>query len=182
MSHHGFSLDLFKERSCPPPPPTKLEVRSCRGLWTAVENRVSAKFAAEEAGSDESEGTIALMDFKDWWQPRGAKAWVDGKGILNPICVGIWSCSSNKLWLTLVWDVVDIISLLCSCLSFPFSTLCDPTHSLLSSYLSLPKPREDHNNSSNRRKKWLVPFTETKEGFSQSLATRLHHDLEVCIL
>lgn len=66
---------------------------------------------------------------------------------------------------------------------FFFLTLYDPTQSLFSSYLPLPKPREDHNNdSSNRRKKWLVPFTETKEGFSQSLATRLHHDLEVYLI
>jgi hypothetical protein len=32
---------------------------------------------------------------------------------MNPICVGIWFCSSYKLWLT-IWDIVSLSPYLCS--------------------------------------------------------------------
>ena len=125
-SHHEFALDLFKERSRPPPPPSppppKLEVRSSRGFWEVVASRVSTKCAVETA-SDESEGAMAPKAFKDWGHPKEGKVRFVGKGT-KPICVGIWSCSSNKLWL-IVWDVVDITFWL----SFSLVSLLHPSRS-----------------------------------------------------
>lgn len=106
MSHHGFTLDLFKDRNWGPP---KVGVRSSLDFWEVVENRVSDRFDVESCGDRANEeGAMELKPFKeDWWQPKGGKVRFDGKG-KKPICVGIWSCSSNKLWWTMLWEVVDI--------------------------------------------------------------------------
>lgn len=110
MSHHGFTLNLCKDRNWAP---RKLEVRSSLDFWAVVENRVSAvRFDTEscwDITSDE-EGAMELKAFReDWWQPKGGKVRFVGKE-KKPICVGIWSCSSNKLWWTMGWEVVDITS------------------------------------------------------------------------
>jgi len=104
LSHHGFTLDLCKDRNWAPP---KLEVRSSLDFW----NRVSVRFDGESCWDIASEeGVMELKAFKeDWWQPKGGKVRFVGKG-KNPICVEIWSCSSNKLWWAMVWEVVDITS------------------------------------------------------------------------
>lgn len=106
LSDHGFRVDLCKDRNWGPP---KVEVRCSLDLW----NRVCVRFDVEESCWDMGSEEGVVMELKafkeDWWQPKGGKVRFDEKG-KKPICVGIWSCSSNKLWWPIVCEVVDITS------------------------------------------------------------------------
>lgn len=103
LSHHGFTMDLCKDRNGVLPP--KLEVRYSFDFWGLVVSRVCVRFDVE-SDSDVSEEAMELKAFKDWLQPKEGKVRFVGKG-MNPICVGIWSSSSNKLLSTIIWDITS---------------------------------------------------------------------------